>query len=82
MMMKLPDAILYFFKKAAQQYLSQLSCRNRTQGSSPPNPVLIDYKKLKPSICKEDGGLTQEGELKDEQIELEVVGLMLDQGTA
>lgn len=41
MMMKLPDAILYFFKKAAQQYLSQLSCRNRTQTSSPPNLVLI-----------------------------------------
>lgn len=29
MMMKLPDAILYCFKKVAQQYLSQLSYRNK-----------------------------------------------------
>lgn len=44
--------------------------------------VFIDYKKMKPSICKEEGGLTQEGEPKDEQIALELVELMLDQGTA
>lgn len=50
--------------------------------SAPANPVLIDYKKTKPSICKEEGGLTQEGGLKDGQIELEVAGLLLDEGTA
>lgn len=48
----------------------------------PHTPVLIDYRKLKSSYCKKKSGLTEEGELKDEQIELEVVGLMLDQGTA
>lgn len=46
------------------------------------NPVSINYKKLKSNTCKEEDGLTQEGEPKDEQIELEVFGLMLDQGTA
>lgn len=59
--------------------------RNKELASTllyPQKPVLIDYKKLKPRICKEEGGLTQEGEPKDERIELEVVGLMLDQGTA
>lgn len=49
---------------------------------NPHTPVLIDYRNLKSSYCEKKGGLTQEGELKDEQIELEVVGLMLDQGTA
>jgi len=60
--------------------------RNKELASSllyPQTPVLINYIKLIIlSICKEEGGLTQEGEPKDEQIPLEVVGLMLDQGTA
>lgn len=41
-MVKLPDATLYCFKKAAQKYLPQLSCKN--ESLIPPNLGLISSK--------------------------------------